>query len=104
MFHLLAVHLNEKQNTDTHGHAHRLHGSHQLKPTRTAVPFWGQTTQNLTGLSPKTGPQFQKGQHHSVPTHREHLYTNIQAKGYLHIETDWYLLPLLVQHYYSNRF
>ena len=25
---------------------------------RTAVPFWGQSTGNLTGLSPKTGPQF----------------------------------------------
>ena len=26
-----------------------------LNPFRTAVPFWGQTTYNLSGLSPKTG-------------------------------------------------
>ena len=29
-----------------------------LNPFRTAVPFWGQTTGNLSGLSPKTGLQF----------------------------------------------
>ena len=33
-----------------------------VNPFRTAVPFWGQTTRNLTGLSPKTGLRFLKGQ------------------------------------------
>ena len=29
-----------------------------LNPFITAVPFWGQTTRNFTGLSPKTGLRF----------------------------------------------
>ena len=28
-------------------------GCHVLYPFRTAVPLWGQTSRNLTGLSPK---------------------------------------------------
>ena len=34
---------------------------HLVNPLGIAVPFWGQTTGNLTGLSPKTGLQFQMG-------------------------------------------
>ena len=30
-----------------------MHPSSNLNPFRTAVPFWGQTASNLTGLSPK---------------------------------------------------
>ena len=33
-------------------------GRAYLNPFRTAVPFWGQTTWNLTGLSPTTGLRF----------------------------------------------
>ena len=29
-----------------------------IESHKTAVPFWGQTTRNLTGLSPKTGLRF----------------------------------------------
>ena len=35
-----------------------IQGPASLYPFRTAVPFWGQTTQNLTGLSPTTGLRY----------------------------------------------